>query len=526
MKNIFTFFLLFTITFNFAQDCSEDYRYVNVFNKHDIEKATFNLDIVTSRGGAFVIDKENGYLITAYHVVKANTRKKGKKSISGSNGISDVKFEFEVVETLKDYGYDLALIKVVNLDKWKSEVRAMKIESMDVTFDYQFDTKKCHLSSFNSGLGYKSLITPVVLDGIQKIPLNELNKIHNVFIAHKRTNSGQSGSPLVNENGLVTGILIQSDISNNLSYFVPSIYFQHFIRKINTTNKVKDLINKIENGGISQSDFKRLFDTKYYKDYLRNYEIAQFIEYFLSSTNRVSYLCEWFKCPLFRILDQRRLALYTSKMLNNTAFLKSIAVIFKDYSAKDYLMVKKSLSMLNGYAELELVDNSSNIDDNLFKKDYVEVLAENRVFIDSITKLPNEFNGGYYIQNCMADFGYSDLSIPSTDKSKFNLPYYRFDSSEDATHLIVLNQIFDSRIKNIELKEVKGMNAKRDYNNLSKLLNKAGFSDISKVLKAISKTGKCELNTDCLFVLLTSPELTSLSYETQMNLLNLINDKF
>lgn len=187
-------------------------------------------------GSGFVVDSENGYLVTNYHVIE--------------NGGDTFKAEFYNGQT-----YDAALVAGDSL----VDIAVLKIEAEGLTAIEIGDSSKANVGDevFAVGTPYNRNLAGTMTNGIisgldRKIDITNSRgavvKTMTMIQTNTTINSGNSGGPLVNMQGQVIGIntikvsgsMFSSSTYENLGFSIPMSYAVGAINDLIKYGEVRD----------------------------------------------------------------------------------------------------------------------------------------------------------------------------------------------------------------------------------------------------------------------------------------------
>lgn len=207
---------------------------------YPINKASLaSIHKIVGQGTCFLISKE-GYFITNYHCIEGAE----EISIKGINGDFNTKYNAEVIAS--DPSNDLALLKIINtnvkLNLVPYGLRTTGVEQAEKVYALGFPKA--------SSMGQEIKIT----DGIISSKSGAKGDISKFQIS-AAVNPGNSGGPLIDENGNIIGVICsKSTIAESASYAIKASNLEVFLKNIDgfsfptfiNTIKDKTLTEKIK----------------------------------------------------------------------------------------------------------------------------------------------------------------------------------------------------------------------------------------------------------------------------------------
>lgn len=173
---------------------------LNIYKKNDIvvlSIKTYNNDILYKEGNGFVYKIDDyAYILTNYHV------------ISESDSIYVYYNDYKIKANILNYDEydDIAII----------------------TIDKKYINKKMKISNFNFNDKVRIVTNNLSVDGyvlsdINAVKINYLNKSKMLDLIKINSNikEGYSGSPVINRDNMVIGIMTMVDTDNGDSYAIP-----------------------------------------------------------------------------------------------------------------------------------------------------------------------------------------------------------------------------------------------------------------------------------------------------------------
>ncbi|GAA4969285.1 serine protease [Algibacter aquimarinus] len=238
-------------------------------------------------GTGFFIDNENGYIITAAHVIK--------KAISDSS--VPITFESEFLPStynaiLVDFIYernsDLALLKVTtnHLDKITKRVGRLDIS-------LNLPRPKNHFV-----IGYSRGDDPIAT--VKKLDVVRLTKRDGRKVIEVQGSGypGDSGAPLISDQGLVYGVA-KSRVDATTSFYSSSAGLKKLLKKMELRNITNSIINDLTKGRISPQELelalKPTFPRENKMSNLDLYHLALYIGVYWKKLPRINTL---FYCPI------------------------------------------------------------------------------------------------------------------------------------------------------------------------------------------------------------------------------------
>lgn len=167
------------------------------------ESSILSIKTRSENGTGFIIDLENGYVLTAAHVIRDNLLDTSSVITATSPLLPDVTFTMEIVETrFNPRGevplHDVALLQCVS-HPWS------KFKSYFSQLDIAFET-------INSGVPLHTCGLPGLgSDPSHDKPVLDRKLADGTFLFKHAVEPGESGSPLMNQSGNVVGICIKEE---------------------------------------------------------------------------------------------------------------------------------------------------------------------------------------------------------------------------------------------------------------------------------------------------------------------------
>ena len=190
---------------------------INVFDKNINGIAEITAD--NSLGSGFLIDKDEGLIITNAHVVLKNSKPASKVTVKivNQNINADILVYAESDIDDPQRGVDLALLKLKTVPY---EAVELKLEN----FDNVRTGEKIYIIGNSEGEG------TCITSGIVSDKLRPANR-QMLMMTDCPTNPGNSGGPVFNEKGKVIGVHVAGKReSKGMAYEIPSSTVAKFLK--------------------------------------------------------------------------------------------------------------------------------------------------------------------------------------------------------------------------------------------------------------------------------------------------------
>ncbi len=383
-----------------------------------------------STGTGFFIDNENGYLITAAHVIE--------KTISDSTVPITFESEFllstykaNLVDFIYERNNDLALLKVAtnHLDKITNRVGRLDLS-------LNLPRSKNHFV-IGYSRGDDRIATVKELDVVRLAERNELKVIE----AQGSGYPGDSGAPLISDQGLVYGVA-KSRIDATTSFYTSSAGLKKLLKKMELRNLTNSIINDLVNGEITAQELelalKPTFPRENKMSNLDLYHLALNIGVNWKKLPRISNL---FYCPIGPAYLHR-------EIYDAFSFLRSV-VAKEDIARSELKIGEREYLLGNIDSAIGHLDNASNL------------------LISSINN---------HIKNNPASIRYT-LSATNIDSIDFNIDWLNHTKEKDikGSEDVYLSALFkDLALSNYFLFEIDQNNFNYRNNALVSSLLAAG----------------------------------------------------
>lgn len=371
-------------------------------NIENAKRAVFKINAGQIFGTGFLIDKTNGIMITASHVLSDYYTNPNTVIKAWNPDVIDEKVIFEKIADLRDSNIDLSILKVKDLEKWNSLKR--KVKDLDIRFgatsmiaNKQSDDSFHVVSHFTNGkstYNYRAHSKEFKSNDIQKVEKHKLRHFETeddvIPIGHEFAES-QSGSPLLDKNGLVVGVLIQVQKRQNITLALPSDNLLELIKRIPQEN-INSLSNRLKSKKVKKSTLIDDFDTDNTDEYISNYELAQFVINIIDSEDMLEYVKfkDFLHCPILAVLNSRGFSNLATELLNN--YLHQLSLIdVKKINEDEYISLAQVGNEFASYLNTKINDVSLNY--NLTNSQLNLILNRNLYqFEDTTTvKLPYQY---------------------------------------------------------------------------------------------------------------------------------------
>ncbi|WP_420387419.1 S1 family peptidase [Roseivirga sp.] len=200
-------------------------------------------------GTGFIIDLNQGYILTAAHVIRSESNSSGM--IKAFSEYFDGEIELEIIKDLggRPTSYnDIALLKV------KSVEDLVKVNdfctSLDISFNLPFHETNLWSLSYTRDLEELHVKDLLIRRGTS---YSGQKNLYNVT-SNPLIDSGDSGAPVINENGFVIGITL-SIISSN-GYFVPLGYSSPLLNEIQMSERLVDFSESFLNNTLTDKELR------------------------------------------------------------------------------------------------------------------------------------------------------------------------------------------------------------------------------------------------------------------------------
>lgn len=200
------------ITQGLAELSAREQALVNLFET--VNPAVVNIAIGSGEGSGFVIDAENGYIVTNNHVVAGG----GSIVVTFSDG---TELPSQIIGT--DPASDLAVIQI---DAEAKALTAVSLADSDALKVGQT------VVAIGSPFGLQSSMTTGIVSGLDRLfpgaisPSGAVYQIPDIIQTDAAVNPGNSGGPLLNLQGQVIGVntAIESPVrgSSGIGYAIPA----------------------------------------------------------------------------------------------------------------------------------------------------------------------------------------------------------------------------------------------------------------------------------------------------------------
>jgi len=212
-----------------------------ILNSADIHNKYKNSVILlrcgNSRGTGFFINKD-GYLLTAYHVIKPGGKIYG--TIDGLNFLDTL--YFKEIQSIKSDEVDVSLLCVTNLQVWNQYLEF--ISPIEVTFRQP-----------DFGWNYFSLSYPIIDDALYLFePTYQGFDKSNLIKVKADTYKGSSGAPLMDRHGNAIGVIIEHSSDIRFAYCSPTYNFQILLDQIPLANRFENLDEQLRTIVITQDE--------------------------------------------------------------------------------------------------------------------------------------------------------------------------------------------------------------------------------------------------------------------------------
>ena len=266
---------------------------------HDLVKQQHANSLLLLRSGdqegtGFLIDALQGLFLTARHVV-ASSIADSSIPVSGTDA-SGQPVKLEVVDN--DAKYDVALLRTIDFGKFRNET----------AFELSFDSPWTDTKITFPGLAFA---TDVDVTPTMPVPNTFVYNAAGNIILRTQVRSGDSGSPVFTDRGMVIGIMIRNQTSDQ-AVVVPVEYLRTFLLKHvggipghgeSPAEKFRDLILHESNGSELED---KLLPNKV-PPQVSNFQLAGTIHLLIDGKMLHRIQAKLLDCPLYEAAYERGL---------------------------------------------------------------------------------------------------------------------------------------------------------------------------------------------------------------------------
>ncbi|WKN46530.1 S1 family peptidase [Tunicatimonas pelagia] len=295
--------------------------------RQQFSRSILRLECGGKSGTGFIIDKENGYVITAYHVIK-NAIEGSKSGINGTLQGYDTNLKFRVLDHTNEDGVDLALLEPLDLSS--KDFILTSLTELDVELRLPQRGEKCYLIAYSLG--------DFEFD-VKSVEVSKYNS-DGYIEALGQAYFGDSGSALISTNGSVVGISVEKK-GSRIYHCIPTALAFPFFGKMKLSSQVINLDNRLKAGTVSSNEMRRYLAPGISgTSTLSNLDLILWAIKIEKSSSSYSNSKKLFDCPIMNA--------YWHRKLDDAAklFLK---VYFSEKIGRSYLNVGKRHLAFNEY---------------------------------------------------------------------------------------------------------------------------------------------------------------------------------
>lgn len=202
-----------------------------------------------SKGTGYLIDSDKGYVLTAAHVVDPALKNPALPISATTRDLPGVELFLEVV--MEDRKHDLVLLR----SKDPSGLRSLK--ALDVSLQFPKEGRPLY------AMGYPTYPTQKSdpekgLVVLEKESAELVDSANGLLIVKQSNFPGESGSPLIDETGLVIATCREriggSDLGSDTAEYVPMSRALDLIKKIPPSPRIMSLDKRIQSNSISKDE--------------------------------------------------------------------------------------------------------------------------------------------------------------------------------------------------------------------------------------------------------------------------------
>ena len=246
-------------------------------------------------GTGFLIDARQGYVLTAYHVVRDAFENPPATIEATSAYLPDLEHPLTLTPVAKAVDRDVALLKVADT----SHFAIGRIRPLDIAFHF-----------FAPGTPYFTIGYPRGKDSpnTQTAEIQGTYEGSSLLDVKQSAYNGQSGSPLLDENGAVLAIAV-SYINVSEALYVPLVDVQDLLNKIPAGEIVELLDSQVRSTKPSHDTQQRLLQQlKWISGNPSNLELYQWASLIAKQRYKYDATRVYFECPIVPAYSDRRLA--------------------------------------------------------------------------------------------------------------------------------------------------------------------------------------------------------------------------
>ena len=269
-----------------------------------LKPAMLRLEVDGVSGTGFLIDVTRGYVLTAGHVIT-----NAKPNANGGQSPSEIigAFSFAQQKKLKltyvddDTGNDVAIIKL------ESPAAAKGLSPFELTVNSPPEDTRVALGGFQIGDNFVVLTSGET--SITDVKARNFQVRTNTF-------GGDSGSPVVDQRGLVVGIVTNKREGGMLAVASPTLAFWKMLLKLPPSTLSTDLARKILEGNISE-DFVDQFRART-PIHITNLNILELMKALKDTgqSNLNASARNLIACPVHIAATQRELTFPATELIN------------------------------------------------------------------------------------------------------------------------------------------------------------------------------------------------------------------
>lgn len=262
--------------------------------------SVFRLEVLSSQdtaedptvGTAYLIDTDRGYVLTAYHVV-SGADKNPQGQISGTTvALPGQKLAFKIVDHRETE--DVALLQVTNRDLLKqAQIRPFEIA-------LHFLPEGTHYAT----IGYpRGKDTP----NKQRAEWQGKHEGDELLDIKQDVDDGSSGSPLIDQNGVVVATCV-SKIGSNEALYSPLVDVDDMLAKIPTDARSDNLDRKIRStDALAPTRQSLIQGLKWISSNIMNLELYAWANQAAKHRKDYEDARIYLECPVLEALSDRRL---------------------------------------------------------------------------------------------------------------------------------------------------------------------------------------------------------------------------